>query len=273
MRVTFHGVRGSTPSPSKANQRYGGNTSSVAVHTGEGSPILLDLGTGARLFGETSADPFVGAILVTHLHWDHIQGLPFLTALLRPGASAKLYGPRQQDMSLMDAIRVFVKPPYFPVGIDDLPCDIEAIGIGDETFEVGTAVVTARLVPHVGETLGYRIDHGGRSVVYISDHQQPPDPMDIAPGVVELCRDADVLIHDAQYTPEEFAAKSDWGHCTIAYAVHVAACTGVSRLVLFHHDPSHHDELLDELAARAAELGDRFGVDVISAYEGLAIDV
>jgi len=271
--VSFYGVRGSTPSPCDANRRYGGNTSSVAVHTGDASPILLDLGTGVRELGELLDGPFIGSIFVTHLHWDHVQGLPFFSPLLSPGAVATIYGPCQQDCSLCDALEAFVRPPYFPVSMSDLPCELTTVGIGDESIVVGSAEVMSRAVPHVGETNGYRIDHGGRSVAYVPDHQQPADATDVDANVVELCRDVDLLIHDAQYTPEEFDAKSTWGHCTIDYAIHVAATSGARKLALFHHDPSHCDDILDELTAAAIETGRERGVEVIAAREGMTLDV
>lgn len=273
MKLTFHGVRGSTPSPCDQNRRYGGNTSSVAVQIDDESPILLDLGTGARQMGMEMCEPFVGSILVTHLHWDHIQGLPFFGPMLRPGAAVKLYGPIQAQGSLREALDVFVQPPLFPVMISDLPCDFEAIGVDDEQFVVGSASVTSRTVPHVGETVGYRITHGARSVTYIPDHQQPLDTSTIDANVAELCDGVDVLIHDAQYTPEEFEQKSTWGHCTIDYSVHVAAACGVKKLVLFHHDPAHNDDWLDELTAAAAVRGAERGVEVIAAHEGLSLEV
>ena len=271
--MTFHGVRGSTPSPCEANRRYGGNTSSVAVDIGDGSPILLDLGTGVRPLGAMLSGPFVGTIFVTHLHWDHVQGLPFFAPLLEPDSSATIYGPAQTDGSLAGAIEAFIRPPYFPVALDELPCSIDVVEIGDESVNVGSATVMARSVPHVGDTNGYRIDHGGSSVAYIPDHQQPEDAEFIDPNVEELCDSADLLIHDAQYTPAEFVQKSTWGHCTIDYAIHVASSCRVRKLVLFHHDPAHGDDMLDELSAAAAERGAASGVEVVAAYESMSLDV
>ena len=273
MKVTFYGVRGSTPSPSEANRRYGGNTSSLAVQAGDEFPVMLDLGTGARQCGEEMDVPFVGSIFVTHLHWDHIQGLPFFGPILRPGASATFYGPEQSEGTLREAIDSFIRPPLFPVMIEHLPCEFDAIAIGDETVQVGSLSVISRQVPHIGETNGYRVEHEGRSVVYIPDHQQPPDPDVIDPLVVELCQDADVLIHDAQYTSDEFVMKSDWGHCTIDYAMHVAQRCGVRKLVLFHHDPSHDDDTLDALFESAIAKGAAMGLDVVGAFEGLELTI
>ena len=130
----------------------------------------------------------------------------------------------------------------------------------------------SRSIPHVGRTLGYRIEWNGASVAYLSDHQMPRDGSFVATdGAIELCRDVDLLIHDAQYTEEEFVGKCDWGHCTLGFAVWVAAEAGVGQLALFHHDPSHHDDELDELVAAATADGAARGVDVIGAREGLTI--
>ena len=150
MRLTFHGVRGSTPSPCEQNRRYGGNTSSVVVHPDGEGPILLDLGTGARQYGLTMNEPFSGAIFVTHLHWDHIQGFPFFGPMLRPGADVTFYGPIQPNESLREALDSFIRPPLFPVTIDMLPCDFEAIAIANDEVQVGNARVMSREVPHTG---------------------------------------------------------------------------------------------------------------------------
>lgn len=275
MNVNFFGVRGSTPCACPDLARYGGNTACVALEAPGHEPVVLDLGTGLRFWGETQAQDgtFRGSALVTHMHWDHVQGLPFFVPVLRSGSRLDIYGPPPDDRSLEEAFRQFLQPPFFPVEIDALEGEIVFHDLLDEDMVVGDAKVKSRTVPHVGQTVGYRIEFAGATVAYISDHQGPHDGgLDVAEAVLELCDGADLVIHDAQYTPEEFAAKTHWGHCTIDYAVSVAAEAGAKRVALFHHDPSHDDATLDALTLEAADLGDRLGLDeVVSAYEGLTI--
>ena len=259
------------------NQRYGANTSCVVLESPGADPIVLDLGTGLRFWGETivGPEPFRGAALVTHLHWDHVQGLPFFVPLHCPGSHLTIYGPSQPGLDLEGAFGTFMCPPYFPVGIADLAGDITFHDVVDADFMVGDAKVRAREVPHVGLTNGYRIESEGVSVAYISDHQQPLDGgFDVADAVIELCEGVDLLIHDSQFTRDEFTEKPHWGHCTIDYAVHVAAEAGAERLVLFHHDPTHHDLALDELTAYARGLPEAAGVaEIICAREGLTMSL
>jgi phosphoribosyl 1,2-cyclic phosphodiesterase len=275
VNVTFFGVRGSTPCPSPATARYGGNTACVVADRPGADPIVFDLGTGLRSFGETiPADvDFRGHAFVSHLHWDHVQGLPFFQPVLRSGGELHVYGPPAEDgATLAQSFAGFMRPPYFPVTVEQLHGTISFHDLPATTsVTIGDAVVTGFDVPHVGVTNGYRLDWDGTSVAYVSDHQQPVDgSFTIAESVIDQCRGVDLLIHDAQYTSDEFAQKCDWGHCTVEYAVAVAAAAEVRRLALFHHDPLHDDPWLDCLLTAARRLaGDRF--EVVSAYEGLTV--
>jgi phosphoribosyl 1,2-cyclic phosphodiesterase len=241
------------------------------------TPLVFDLGTGLRYFGNgcDQSGNFRGACLLTHMHWDHIQGLPFFVPTLRPGAHFDVYAPRQEDgRTVEEVFRSLIKPPTFPVSLDDLPGTFAFHDIADDEFTVGNYAVTSRLVPHIGNTLGFRVSLGGSSVVYLSDHQMPLDgSMAITDGARELCTGADVLIHDSQYTPAEFANKNDWGHCTIEYALWVAIECQVKTLVLFHHDPGRHDDELDAILERVVREGAAAGVHVIAAHEGLTLTV
>jgi ribonuclease BN (tRNA processing enzyme) len=174
---------------------------------------------------------------------------------------------------LSDAFGEFMTPPYFPIRIDDLIGNVSFREVHNERLTVGEAVVTVRPVPHVGATNGYRVDWAGASVAYVSDHQQPRDDRSfVDEAVLELCDGVDLLIHDAQYTDDEFADRAHWGHCTIDYAIEVARQAKVRALALFHHDPSHHDDFLDGVAADASRRSVELGLGaVFTAYEGLRV--
>lgn len=273
--MTFYGVRGSTPCPADANRRYGGNTACVALEAAGEEPIVLDLGTGLRFWGQTQpADgTFVGSALVTHIHWDHVQGLPFFVPVDRPGARLDVYGPPQVGETLEHAFDELMRPPYFPVRASELRGAITFHDVGEGDMVVGDAKVQVRSVPHCGPTNGYRISRDSVTVAYVSDHQAPMDgSLEVAESVLELCDGVDLLIHDAQYTPEEFTEKRHWGHCSVDYAVHVAKEAGVRRLALFHHDPSHGDDEVDAMLRRAQAIAARSGIEeVLAASEGLTI--
>ena len=210
--------------------------------------------------------------MVTHLHWDHVQGLPFFHPLHTTGAHLEIIGTGG-ERTLSDAFGEFMTPPYFPIRVGDLTGNVSFREVHDEQFMIGNARVTSRSVPHVGATLGYRIDCAGASVAYVSDHQQPShDRTFVADAVLELCDRVDLLIHDAQYTEDEFVDRSHWGHCTIEYAIEVARQAKVRALALFHHDPSHHDEFLDGVSAEASRRCVEVGLGtVFTAYEGLRV--
>lgn len=271
MDVSFYGVRGSTPCCEPDIQRYGGSTSCVVLTRDGSNPLILDLGTGLRRYGRTldGGPPFRGNALVTHLHWDHVQGLPFFAPVLCDGSDFTVWAPRGESANAKEAFDRFVAPPYFPVGMERFPGQIEVRDLDPGTFELDGWTITAAEVPHVGFTFAFRIEASGRSVVYVPDHQQPTsDPSAVDPAVVELARGCDLLIHDAQFTPERFEINPDWGHCTIPYAVHVAAAAQVGTLALFHHDPTHSDERLDQLHAEAVALAKTLGtVEVLCASE------
>jgi phosphoribosyl 1,2-cyclic phosphodiesterase len=277
MQISFFGVRGSTPSPAEANRRYGGNTATIVVERAGADPIVFDLGTGLRVWGQQlPADrPFRATALVTHIHLDNIQGLPFFGPTLRPGSELDVYAPIQQEGSLEEVFDDFMRPPYFPVQYSELPGDIRFHGVEDHDFEIGSAKVKVRPVPHCGPTVGYRLDCDGASVAYISDHQAPPGLDTVAEPVLELADGVDLLIHDAQYTVDEFRQKSFWGHCTMDYALLVARQAGARRLCLFHHDPAHSDDDLDRLHAdlRSKIVAGETPDEVIGAREGLQIQL
>lgn len=251
--------------------RYGGNTACVVVESEGHDPVILDAGTGLRYYGlALGNDPFRGTLLISHLHWDHVQGLPFFPQFLNPESETTVLGPPEADMSFREALDGLIQPPYFPVRITDLAGGFSVGNIFDETIEVGATRITARPVPHTGMTNGYRIDVADVSVAYVPDHQEPEDGS-IDETVLELIDGVDVLIHDAQYTDELLAQRRTWGHCTAGYAARVAEAAGVSQLALFHHDPLHSDDDVDELFAKTQEAAP--SVAIVAAAEGMKISL
>ena len=289
--ITFHGVRGSTPCNSQEVARYGGNTSCVSMRIPGRDPILFDMGTGMRYFGamQRTDGNFSGHVLLSHLHWDHTQGLPFFAPILCPGSNLSIHGPAQEDgRTVGEVLLDTIKPPLFPIRLAEFPGKLTFHDVSDTDFTLsnggdsgkdgdtgsGDVQVMARLIPHVGPTCGYRVTWQGRSVTYMSDHQMPYDgSMSASDAAIELASGTDLLIHDSQYTDVEFVHKSTWGHCTVDYAVWLAAEAGVKTLALFHHDPNRSDDALDILFAKARDAGERKGVEVITAAEGVTVHV
>lgn len=265
--VSFYGVRGSTPCHCSSMARFGGNTSCVVIGREGEAPIICDSGTGLRFYGlDMGEASFDGTILISHLHWDHVQGLPFFPQLLNTDSKATIYGPPEHDMSFEDALGGFVRPPYFPVKLKTLPGELRFADLWNDSVQVGSAIVTARSVPHAGVTNGYRIEWDDFSIAYIPDHQEPTDGSEIAPGVLELADGVDLLIHDSQFTPELLNKRQDWGHCTARFAALVAETAGAKHLMMFHHDPLHSDDVIDGLLADAQSWGTN--CEISAAAEG-----
>jgi ribonuclease BN (tRNA processing enzyme) len=278
--ITFFGTRGSCPCAGDAYQGFGGNTSCVYIENSDGLPVILDAGTGLRALGawlrpqlQASGHPLHARLLLSHLHYDHMLGLPFFSPLEDPGALVEVFGPEQASQPLSEVIDSAVTPPFFPINMKEFRGELRLIDVGEGMLDFGELKVVTRWVPHTGPTLGFRLESKGSSVAYIPDHQAPVDRSDVDDSVIELCNQADVVIHDAQYDDEEFALKSHWGHSTVAYAVNVAVRANAKTLVLFHHDPSHDDDRLSELERTAQALAAASGnLRVIGAREGMILD-
>ncbi len=251
MRLTMLGVRGSTPAPGRDYLRYGGHTSCVAITPAGGAAptILLDAGTGVRdATAMLGGRPFEGAILLTHLHWDHMQGIPFFAAGDRPDARVSVYLPAQQDRSGARLLAGSMSPPAFPIGPTDLLGQWAFHAIGAGSFGVGGCTVTAFDVEHKGgRTFGYRIDGDGGSVAYLPD-RAADEP--VGGALLSALTDVDVLIHDAQFLDEERRWATAYGHSTAGDAIALARQVLARRLVLFHHAPSRSDAALDLIAAQ-----------------------
>jgi ribonuclease BN (tRNA processing enzyme) len=246
----------------------------VVVEPEGSEPIVLDLGTGLRCWGESQPHDgtFKATALVTHFHFDHVQGLPFLACADRPGAQLTIYGPSEDGKSVKEMFTEFVRPPFFPVKLEQLRGSYACFDVLDDVFAVDQAKVTAKPVPHVGATLGYRIDADGISIAYLPDHQAPLDLVSIDPHVRELVSNVDLLIHDAQYNNDDWDTKSHWGHSTFDYAMHVARECEVGALALFHHDPSRSDAELDAELARLLPEAEAAGIEVFAAAERLQVN-
>jgi phosphoribosyl 1,2-cyclic phosphodiesterase len=249
----------------------------VALWPAVGPPFVLDLGTGVRQLGlDLGPAPVQLVAAVSHLHFDHIQGLPFFPSALVAGSVVDIFGPVPDELSLAEGFKRALRPPWFPLPLEELPGELRFHGLDDGELHVGGFELHARRVPHLGATCGYRIERDGVAVAYVSDHQAPFTRDAVSDAVLDLCNGADLVIHDAQYTDSEFEAKKHWGHSTVGYAVRVAHEAGARRLALYHHDPTHGDDELDRFGVEAAELARRTGagdLEVIVAAEGMTVDL
>jgi len=283
MNVTFYGVRGSTPCDDPALARYGGNTSCVVIEIPGADPIILDLGTGLRTYGDSlvasgNAAGWRGSVLLTHLHWDHVQGFPFFKPLHQLGSEVDIYGPDHGEAPLSEMVGRFMGPPYFPITPAELGASVRFHDVSPGSFKIGDAVVTALAVRHTGPTLGFRVDCDDVSVVYMPDHGPGCSSLDddfVPQDVIDLCNGADLLIHDAQHTLDEYPEKRHWGHSSVNYAVKVAISGRVRSLALFHHDPMHDDAEIDSIEQYAAEIArsDGAGLEVFAARDGLELKI
>jgi phosphoribosyl 1,2-cyclic phosphodiesterase len=280
VKVHLCGVRGSTPVSGREFDRYGGHTACVAVCQDEEEPrLILDAGTGlARAIPLFEGAPLRGTILLGHLHWDHTQGLPFFPPADNPDSRVRVVAPAQGDIERV--LARMMSPPHFPIRPGQLRGEWSFEGIEPGVREVEGFEVRAVEVPHGGgRMMGYRISDGRATLAYVSDH----GPIDAGPGpegygeyhdaVMELARDADLLVHDAQYTVEEFGPKAHFGHSTVDYAVRLGIRAGARRLVLFHHDPFRDDTQVDGIVKHCRELASPADIEIEAAVEGSVIEV
>ena len=280
MRARIWGCRGSLASPGPETIRYGGNTSCVELVLGDGTVVVLDAGTGIRPLGDHLMERHDGSpihLLLTHLHMDHLQGLAFFAPLWEDDTDLHVYGPRHPTRTLRDRVANYLSEPLFPIHLSDVPSRPEFHEVHEDELTLGSAKVSVLPVSHAGPTVGYRVEDGGFSLAYVSDHE-PARGVDFASLGPEwisgfpLFENVDVLIHDSQYSAEEYETHVGWGHSSIDHVVHLGNTAKVRQLVLYHHDPAHSDATLEAMHARACELwtGDR---PPVLAYEGMEIDL
>ncbi len=297
MKVRFWGVRGSIATPGAGTLRFGGNTSCTQVTTDGGTLIIFDCGTGMRLLGQHLVEqgkPVKAHILLSHTHWDHIQGWPFFTPAFMPGNEFTIYAAENENKRLGEVLSGQMDYTYFPVTLDQMQSTIGFRELRESSFTVEEAKLRLAYLNHTCLVLGYRVEVDGASLVYATDtepyvsyrasHDSARRVKPLAPEtfvhegdrrLARFAQNADALIIDAQYTEQEYLAKKGWGHSSVEYATDIAIAAGVKQLLLYHHDPTHTDEIVDEVVKQArqrvAEVGSP--LKVCGAAEGLELQV
>jgi phosphoribosyl 1,2-cyclic phosphodiesterase len=271
MKLKFWGVRGSIPTPGKHTVRYGGNTPCLELRLDDDKLIIFDAGTGIRNFGDYligNGESVKGFLLISHPHWDHIQGFPFFKPAFISGNELTIIGTERPEKSLSEIIAEQMNRIYFPVQLHELKAKIKFVPIGEEAeLRIHEAKVRTIYVNHPGFTVGYRLEYNGKILVYISDNEPfdrgvadqltnfekvviekyTTNDGDPNQRIIDFCRDADVLIHDATYTPDEYIDRVGWGHSHYLFTLRIAAEANVKRLYLFHHDQNHSDDKVDDI--------------------------
>jgi phosphoribosyl 1,2-cyclic phosphodiesterase len=253
VNVTFWGTRGSLASPGMDTARYGGNTSCVSVQGREGTLVVLDAGTGIRSLGQSLTKKMDRVdILLTHLHMDHIQGLPFFAPLRRSGVEIHIWGPASTTLGLHARLQKYLSPPLFPVSIRELAASFHFHELPAHAMEIGEFKIQAQLIIHPNPTIGYRVQSANSAVTYLPDHEPAlagrTFPHDKAwTSGYRLAEGVDLLIHDTQYTEDEYRNRIGFGHSSIKHAFQFAHLSSVKHFAPFHHDPTHNDDTLDRM--------------------------
>ncbi len=296
-RLKFWGVRGSIPTPGPTTLEYGGNTACVEVRA-DGQIIILDAGTGLRLLGrqllaEFDHQPLELTLLLTHTHWDHIQGLPFFLPVYRPENHLRILGYEGARHGLDNVLTSQMESPFFPIRLQEVPGNVWIEELKELEFNVGPVRVQACVANHPGKCVGYRLFTSTGSIAFFPDNEPyggqrrsphgPNGPHANAPALVvaeekkmvEFLRDADVLIMDTQYDDEEYQEHIGWGHGCVEDVVALALAAQVKRLFLFHHDPNHDDAKVAEMVAHGRELVTAQGgrLQVEAAREGATVEL
>lgn len=278
MLITFYGVRGSVPSPGPSTIKYGGNTSCVHVRLNTGNNLIFDAGTGIRKLGIQMVqhdEPLL--LLLSHGHWDHIQGYPFFGPIYQPGREIRVCQGVESNAVALKAILEQMDGSNFPVHAEDLPSQIHTVQQVDEYLNQQSFSTQRKQLNHPGGGNAYRIEEDGVSVAYITDNElDPPNaPQTTYDEWVEFCHGVDLLIHDAQYIEDDMPAKHGWGHSLISQVRQLAVDSQVKNIVMYHHDPERSDSELDEIALESAKYFKSHN-SVIGSYiaaEGLTFDL
>ncbi len=294
MRVRFWGTRGSIATPGPSTVRFGGNTLCVELITNTGERLIFDCGTGARPLGmdlnHSVPRPLKATILLSHTHWDHIQGFPFFAPLFVPGNEFTICAPEGVGSSLANVLAGQMEFTYFPVKLDQLPAKIVFRDLPEGQHNINGIQVKTQYLNHPATCLGYRIETDGVVVLYLTDHEPFSETLwrsDAPQGMLdsilhagdrrhaEFMRGADFVIHDSQYTPQEYQSKKNWGHSTHEYVVEIAAAAGARHVALIHHDPLHDDAKVSEIEQQAIALAEMTPTrpHVFCAYEGCDVMV
>jgi phosphoribosyl 1,2-cyclic phosphodiesterase/CheY-like chemotaxis protein len=287
VRVQFWGTRGSIPTPGPSTARYGGNTSCVELRSARGTLVIVDCGTGGRSLGQklmsAGANGLRGHILISHTHWDHIQGIPFFAPLFAAGNEWDIYGPKGLGQSLRETLAGQMQYTYFPVTLDQFAATVRYHDLVEGTFDIDDIKVSTRYLNHPALTLGYRLEADGVAVVYCCDHEAHARVLATGHGDIagqdlrhgEFIHRADLLIHDAQYTAEDYPAKLGWGHSSVEYVVKISQYAKVKRVALTHHDPLRDDDAIDRLLAgiRTTLKENASSLDVFAAAEDQIVEL
>ncbi|HEY4235804.1 MAG TPA: MBL fold metallo-hydrolase [Gaiellaceae bacterium] len=277
MIIRVWGARGSLSAPGPATVGYGGNTSCVEVELADGTILVLDAGSGIRELGQRLLERERGTVYIclTHLHLDHVEGLGFFAPLWRSGWKLRFWGPPSATTTLRERVSRYLSPPLFPIGLSEAPAEAVFEDAPREPWRVGSAIIEGQTVEHRGPTLGYRIEEEGRVLAYLPDHEPYlTAALDDKPAWISgwaLAAGADLLLHDSQYTEEEYMQRLGWGHSSVAHAAAFSRVAGARRLAMFHHDPMRSDRELEALYDEVAEAVQNVQEPPLIAREGLEI--
>ena len=302
MKIRFWGVRGSYPVPGPDTVEFGGNTSCVQVLPDSGEVIVIDAGTGIRKLGQhlvhdSCDEPCTVHLIMSHTHWDHVQGLPFFGPLHRDGNLVRIYSRRRDDVHLRRIFEKTAEQPYFPVSFNEFRARVEFVELPPNArFDIGGVHVSTAPLNHPFDAMACRLEQGGRSVVYASDTAPferillgqefvpaPPGPDELSKrdaailrrmrqALVRLCRKSDLVIYDTHFTMDEYEAKPHWGHSAPEHALAVALEAGARRLCLFHHAPEHTDADMHRILQHTRRLA-AGRIQVLAAREGMEVDL